>query len=148
MPGTPAAPIAPDPTKPCTVLSASAAHVAKVLGTGPLTGPRAEKTKWSHRCYYYGAESITINVDLGAKSTDLESLRKSAETAIKVPMKEHPGFGDKAFSQVVSTGTGPQATPVNSLAVLKGKVLLYLASKAPLEKIQALEADLLRDLGV
>ncbi len=154
MPGAPSAvpgatviPVAPDPTKPCTVLAASASHVAKVLGTGPLAGPRAEKTKWSHRCRYYGAEAITIDVDLDATATDFEALRKSAETAIKLPVKEHPGFGDKALSQVISTGTGPQAAQVNSLGVLKGKVLVYLASKASLEKIQALEADLLRDLG-
>ena len=36
---------------------------------------------------------------------------------------------------------------INSIAVLKGNKLVYLASKAPLEKIRDLETALLKDLA-
>jgi hypothetical protein len=136
-----------DAKNPCTVPSASAAHVAQTLGTGPLKGPQHYPGGVTERCNYHGADTIIIELNLQAFPSDLESARKQMEQHLGGPTTDVPGFGDKAFSHVSTTDMGKEKLVINSLGVIAGKTLVFLSSKAPFEKIRALETDLLRDLG-
>jgi hypothetical protein len=69
------------------------------------------------------------------------------EQYLKGPTTDVPGFGDKAFSHVSTTDMGTTKLVINTLCVLKGKVLVIISSPASVEKIRALETDVLRDLG-
>jgi hypothetical protein len=66
---------------------------------------------------------------------------------LKGPTTDVPGFGDQAFSHTSTTDLGKEKLVINTLCVLKGKTLVIISSKAPFEKIRALETDVLRDFG-
>jgi len=136
-----------DANDPCKLPSASAASVSKLLGIGSLSGPSPSKDGTTTRCTYGGAESITIAITRDATSKTLDSMRKSIEMYPPGAMKAFPGFGDKALSREIEMPVGGKRLKINSIAVLKGKTLVYLASKAPLEKIRELETALLKDLA-
>jgi hypothetical protein len=134
-------------TNPCAVPSASAAHVAQVLGTGPLGGPKHYPDLPTQRCSYQGDGEITIEVTLQATRRDLDSARRQMEASLGGTASDVPGFGDAAFSHVATIDLGKEKLVVNSLGVQSGKIVIFTSSKAPMEKIRALETDLLRDLG-
>jgi hypothetical protein len=121
--------------------------VSKLLGIGALSGPTSSQDGNTSRCAYGGSESITIAITVDATSKTLDSVRKTIEMYPPGAMKAYPGFGDKAFSREIEMPTGAKHFTIHSLAVLKGKTLIYLASKAPLEKVRDLEAALLKDLA-
>ena len=131
----------------CKLPSAAAASVSKLLGIGSLSGPTASQDGSTTRCAYGGSESITIAITVDATSKTLDSVRKSIEMYPPGAMKAYPGFGDKALSREVEMPVGGKRLKINSIAVLKGKTLVYLASKAPLDKVRDLEAALLKDLA-
>jgi hypothetical protein len=138
---------AADKKDPCKVPAASAASVAKLLGTGELSGPTSSLGGPTSRCVYGGAETITITISLDATASTLDGMRKAVETYPPGPMKPFPGFGDKALSREIELPLGGKRLPINSLGVLKGKTLVYLSAKAPVEKIRDLEAALLPELA-
>ena len=140
-----------DPKNPCTLPSASAAHVAQALGTSKLKEPKLYPSPSVQKCQYYAAEpggdSVAIELDLNASSINLDSARRLVEQYGKSPTTDVPGFGDKAFSHTSTTDLGKTKLVINTLSVLKGKVLVVISSPASFEKIRALQTDLLRDLG-
>ena len=140
-------PASDDGKSPCKLPSASAASVSKLLGIGALSGPTASQDGTTTRCAYTGAESVTIAISVDATSKTLDSMRKSIEMYPPGAMKPLAGFGDKALSREIEMPMGGKKLKINSIAVLKGKTLVYLASKAPLEKIKDLETALLKDLA-
>ena len=140
-------PASDDGKNPCKLPSASAASVSKLLGIGALSGPTTSQDGSTTRCAYGGAESITIAISVDATPKTLDSMRKSIEMYPPGAMKAFPGFGDKALSREIEMPMGGKKLKINSIAVLKGKTLVYLASKAPLDKIRDLEAALLKDLA-
>jgi hypothetical protein len=140
-------PASDDGKDPCKLASASAASVSQLLGIGALSGPKSSQDGSTTRCAYGGAESITIAISTNATSKDLDSMRKSIEMYPPGAMKPYPGFGDKALSREIEMPVAGKKLKINSLAVLKGKTLVYVASKAPLEKIRGLETALLKDLA-
>ena len=136
-----------DGNDPCKMPSASAASVSKLLGIGSLSGPTSSRDGTTTRCAYGGSESISIAISVDATSKTLDGMRKSIEMYPPGAMKAFPGFGDKALSREIEMPVGGKRLKINSIAVLKGKTLIYLASKAPLEKIRDLETALLKDLA-
>lgn len=134
---------------PCTVPAASAAHVAKVLGLGPLTGPTLRSTGVTQKCEYKSAdgEMVAIEYILDAKASDLDYARKQIETYFPGTTRDYPGFGDNAFSHTSSTKVGKKMLVQNSIGVLQGKTLVHVGSEASLDKIRALATDFLRDVA-
>lgn len=142
-----AAPAPTSPKDPCTLRSASAAHVARRLGIGPLTGPTSKETTLTRKCEYGGAETIVIEFDLDATESELEYAREQVEKYVSGATEDYPGFGLKAFSHTSSAHIGNEKVVLSTLGVLAGGTLVLMSAKAPLENVRALEADLLRDLG-
>lgn len=139
-----------DADNPCAIPSASAEHVAQVLGTGKLTGPTLLETASTQKCQFAGADDIgdTVAIEfiLDASSLDFDSARRAVDSYLG-DTTDVPDFGDQAFSAVTTTDLGSSTLVINTLCVLKGDVLVIISSKAPFEQIRALETDVLRDFG-
>jgi hypothetical protein len=136
----------------CAVASASPEHVAKALDLGDLEREPPTSADGDAHCVYTGSENVTIVLDDASSEAQFLDRRRTHDYLLgrqKPPRtQDYPKFGDSAFAQTVKV-RGPSGIKqvVNTLVVLKGKAVVSVTAPVPLEQIQPLATELLKDLG-
>jgi hypothetical protein len=136
----------------CAVSSASPEHVSKVLDIGSLERAPVTSADGDAHCVLNGSETVTLVLDDSSSEARFSDRRRTHDYLLgrqKPPRTEnYPKFGDAAFSQTVKIRNASGIKQVvNTLVVLKGKAVVSVTAPVPLEQIQPLVTDLLKDLG-
>jgi hypothetical protein len=130
----------------CSLPSASAAHVQVVLGLSGLTPPRSPNTTAGiTACSFCGDGSPLIHFQRSSTASTFAAYRHSLEIGNSAIATDYPGFGDEAFTLLITLDGGVVETCLG--ARRGGFGLLVCAFGVAVERMQALEADLFRDLG-